>query len=243
MPFNLLFLVYIVLCIIAFFDVFFTMRKNSLLKFCILLIIFSLFFMNYFSYLDTLNRFQILLAKCMRIVYVCGTMLIIIQRVTPKIPKWIFGIVTFSVIFLVGVRVFYYDRISLVTKSQYASQIFAVGPELNSPVPFARYIAYALVAFVTFLTFYFYRRLFMSVGIDDIINKVVSRWILSMVIPFYLLVIFGILGSLQMYEQSASAYLFSIFSFLVIFSILFRPKILNTACYFQSQSKNTLASS
>jgi hypothetical protein len=236
MQFKLLFLVYIVLCIIALFDVLFTMRKNSLLKICILLIISSLFVMNYFSYLNTLNRFQILMVKCVRIVYACSTMLIVVQQVTPKIPKWIIGITTFSAIFLIGLRIFFFERIIVDSQSPFASQIFAVGPEFDSPVPFAKYSVYALVVFATLLTFYFYRKFFMAMSIDDFNYKLITRWILSLVIPFFLLVIFGIVGSLQMYEHSTSAYLFSLFSFIVIFAIMFRPKFLNTTSYFRTEN-------
>jgi len=235
-----LFLVYIVLCLIAFFDVLFKMRKNSMLKICILVIITSLFAMNYFSYLHSLNRFQILMVKCMRIVYACSTMLIIIQRVTPKVPGWIIGTIASSAVFLIGIRIYYFDRIATDIQSPFASQIFSVGPELDSPVPLIRHSVYALVAFVTGLTFYFYRKFFISLSIDDNHSKVVSRWILLLAIPFFFLIIFCILGSLQMYDQPTSAYLFSIFSFIVVFSILFRPKLLNNTSFFQMQSNGML---
>ena len=229
MPFKLLFLICIVLCVITLLDVILSMRKNSLLKICILLIVTSLLVMNYFSYLDNVNRFEVLVIKCVRVAYACGTILIVIQHVTPKIPKWIIGTVTFSVIFLVGLRIIYFDRLVLDQKSPFASQIFSVGPELSSPVPFARYSVYALVVFFTFLTFYFYRKFFMAINLDDDNYKLIGRWIMSLVIPFYLLVIFGILGSLGLYEQSISTFLFSSFSFIAISAILFRPRVLNTA--------------
>jgi hypothetical protein len=202
------------------------MKKNSLLKTCLLLIIASLFVMNYFSYAGNLNRLQMLIIRCAKIVYASGIMLIVIQHVTPKIPKWIIGFISFAVIFLIGLRVIYFDRIALDVQSPLASQIFAVGPELNSPVPLARYAVYAVVAIATLLTFYFYRKFFMAKSIDDS-DKLVSRWIMSSVTPFFLLVIFGVLGSLRLYEQSMSTYLFSCFSLVAIFAILFRPRVLN----------------
>jgi hypothetical protein len=229
MLFKLLFVICMVLCIIALFDVLLTMKKNSLLKVCMLVIIASLFVMNYFSYAGNLNRLQILMIKCARIVYASGIMLIVIQHVTPKIPKWIIGFITFSIVFLIGLRVFYFDRIALDMQPPFASQVFAVGPELNSPVPFVRYSVYALVGFVTLLTFYFYRKFFLAKGIDDDNYNLITRWIMSSVTPFFLLIIFGVLGSLGLYEQSVSAYLFSFFSFTAIFAILFRPRIVNTA--------------
>lgn len=184
--------------------------------------------MNYFSYLDNVNRLQVLMIKCTRVAYACGTILIVIQHVTPRIPRWIIGVVSFSAIFLIGLRIFYFDRLLLDAKSPYASQVFDVGPELSSPVPVARYSVYALVVFFTCLTFYFYRKFFMRISVDDDNYKVIGRWIMTMVIPFYLLVIFGILGSLGLYEQSISLFLFSTFSFIAISAILFRPRVLNT---------------
>ena len=228
MPFKIVFLICIVLCIITLLDVLLSMRKNSLLKICMLLIITSLLLMNYFSYLDNLNRLQVLMIKCVRVAYACGTILIVIQHATPKIPKWIIGVVSFSVIFLIGLRIFYFDRLLVNQKSPFASQIFDVGPELSTPVPFARYSVYALVVFFTFLTFYFYRKFFMRISLDDNNYKVIGRWIMTLVIPFFLLVIFGILGSLGLYEQSVSTLLFSTFSFIAISAILFRPRVLNT---------------
>jgi hypothetical protein len=227
MPFKLLFLFCMVLCIIALFDVLFSMRKNSLLKTCLLLIIASLFVMNYLSYAGSLNRFEMLIIRCGKIVYASSIMLIVIQHVTPKIPKWIIGFITFSVIFLVGLRVVYFGRIAIDAQSPLASQIFAVGPELNSPVPLARYSVYAVASIATLLTFYFYRKFFMMKSMDDNSDKLVSRWIMSSVTPFFLLIIFGVLGSLGLYEQSVSAYLFSCFSLIAIFAILFRPRVLN----------------
>ena len=184
--------------------------------------------MNYFSYLDNLNRLQVLMIKCVRVAYACGTILIVIQHATPKIPKWIIGVVSFSAIFLIGLRIFYFDRLLVNQKSPFASQVFDVGPELSTPVPFVRYSVYALVVFFTFLTFYFYRKFFMRISLDDNNYKLVGRWIMTLVIPFFLLVIFGILGSLGLYEESISTLLFLMFSFVAISAILFRPRVLNT---------------
>ena len=240
MEFKLLYFAYLVLCVIAIFDILFTIRKNSLLKICFLLIIFSVFVMNYFTYISITNRFQFVLVKCMRLVYACSLMLAVIHLVTGRIPRWVTGIITFSTIFLIGIRIYFFDRIAIDVQSPLASQIFAVGPELNSPAPFARYAVFALAALVTALTFYYYRVFLLTMSIENIDHKHFSRWILSMVIPFFLLVIFGILGTLNLYPQSLSQYLFSLFSFIVIFSILFRPKMLNTTSYFHRRYDNPL---
>jgi hypothetical protein len=228
MEFKPLFYAYLVLCVIVFFEVLFTIRKNSPLKICFLLIISSLFVMNYFSYVSVLNRLQFVLVKSMRLIYVCSTMLLIINLVTPKIPRWIIGITVFSVFFLVGLRIFHFDDIAIESQTPFSSQIFSVGPEFYSPIPIARYSVLALAGIGVALTFYYYRQFLLKMNKEDIYYKPLSRWMISMVLPLFLLVIFGVLGLLNVFHESASPYLFSFFSCTIICSILLRPKFLNT---------------
>ena len=235
MEFRLIFFAYLALCAFVFFEVLVKFRKNSLLKICFLLILSSLFVMNYFSYAGVSNRLQFLLVKSMRIIYVCSTMLTIIHLVTPKIPRWIIGMTMFSVVFLIGMRVFYFNEIAIKTPASFSSQVFSVGPEFNVPIPFVRYPAFALATLVAVITFYYYRLFFLKMNREDIHYKQLSRWIISMVLPFFLLVIFAALGSLDVFQESMSPYLFSIFSCTIIFSILFRPKFLNTTSFLNEQ--------
>ncbi|HMF70215.1 MAG TPA: hypothetical protein VK616_02010 [Flavitalea sp.] len=235
MEFRLIFFAYLALCAFVFFEVLVKFRKNSLLKICFLLILSSLFVMNYLSYTGVSNRFQFVLVKSMRIIYVCSTMLAIIRLVTPKIPRWIIGMTVFSVIFLIGIRMFYYKEIAIKSPASFSGQVFSVGPEFNAPIPFVRYPAFALAALVAAITFYYYRLFFLKINREDIYYKQLSRWIISMVVPFFLLVIFAALGILDVFEESMSPYLFSTFSCTIIFSILFRPKFLNTASSLNEQ--------
>jgi len=235
MEFRLIFFAYLALCAFVFFEVLIKFRKNSLLKICFLLILSSLFIMNYFSYAGVSNRLQFVLVKSMRIIYVCSTMLTIIHLVTPKIPRWIIGMTVFSVVFLIGMRVFYFNEIAIKTPASFSSQVFSVGPEFNVPIPFVRYPAFVLAALVAAITFYYYRLFFLKMNRENIYYKQLSRWIISMVVPFFLLVIFAALGCLDVFQESMSPYLFSIFSCTIIFSILFRPKFLNTTSSLNEQ--------
>jgi NADH:ubiquinone oxidoreductase subunit 5 (subunit L)/multisubunit Na+/H+ antiporter MnhA subunit len=162
-------------------------------------------------------------------------MLTIVHLVTPKIPRWIIGLTVFSALFLTGLRILYFNEIIIESPGSNSSPVFYVGPEFSLPIPFARYLALILAGFGAAITFYYYRLFFMKMNREDAEYKHLSRWIISMVLPFFLLVIFGILGTLDVLQKSLSPYLFSIFSCIIIFSILFRPKFLNTSTIFKVQ--------
>ena len=227
MEFKLLFYLYQVLCVIVFFEVLFTIRKNLFLKACFLLMISSLFVMNYFSYVHVGSRLQFVLVKTMRIIYIASTMLAIIRMVTPKIPHWIITFISLSVFFLVGLRIFYFNEINIESQSVLSNQVFSVGQEMYNPHPLLRYTVLCLTAAAAGLTFFYYRQFFMQMNKDNIHYLQLSRWIISMVVPFFLLIIFGVLGLMDVFHESVSPLLFSFFSFIIIFSILLRPKFLN----------------
>ena len=235
MEFRHLFYVNLILCIITFFEVLFTIRKNTLIKICFLLIVSSLFVMNFYSFIPVTNKLQLVLVKCMRIVYACSTMLAIIQLVTPKIPTWIIGITIFSVSFLVGLRIYYFDQILMDSQAPVSTQVFTVGPEFQPTIPGLRYIVFALVFLITGIIYYYYRQFLFKINSENIYYRHFCRWIIAMVLPFFLLVIFGVLGNLRIIEPGITPYLFSVFSFIIIFSILYRPKLLNTTTYFHHQ--------
>jgi hypothetical protein len=92
-----------------------------------------------------------------------------------------------------------------------------------------RYPVLTLVALATSITFFYYRRFFLRMNKEDASYKQFSRWIISLVLPFFLLIVFGILGILQIFTEPISPYLFVFFSCTIIFSILLRPKSLNTS--------------
>lgn len=217
----------LLLCIIAFIDVLISVKQNRSLKVCLLLIIISLFVMNYFSFVTVANRLQLVLVKTMRLVYATSTMLLMINLVTPKIPKWIITFTTLSAIFLVGLRIFYFHEIDIESQVSHSSQVFSVGPELYNPSMILRYSVFTLASIVVGITFHYYRRFFVSMNREDLHYRPLSRWIISIVMPFFLLIIFGILGLLNIFPDDASPYLFAIFSCTIVFSILLRPKFLN----------------
>jgi hypothetical protein len=230
MGFEPLFYAYLVLCVAVFLDVLITFRKNSLLKLYFLLIIASLFVMNYFSYVSVANRFQFVFVKATRVVYVCTTMLAIIHLVSPKTPRWIILLVSISSLYLVGLRIFYFNEID-VQSQVLSNPVFSVGAEFHSPHPVAKYLVFTLAMTAVAITFYYYRLFLMKMDREAVYYKHLSRWVICMVVPFFLLIIFGVLCNLNIFQKAESSYLFSFFSYTIIFSLLLRPKFLNTTSY------------
>jgi glucan phosphoethanolaminetransferase (alkaline phosphatase superfamily) len=228
---RLLFYPNLVLCVAVLFELLFRFRKNSLLKVCFLLIIISLFAMNYFACTGVTTRFHVIVVKSMRLVYVCSTMLAIIHLVSPKIPRWFIGLIVFSVSIVIGIRILYYDQIDIERLSHLPNQVFTVGRELYTPQPVVRYTILGLAMVAIVIAFYYYRLFLMRINRESPHYKHVTRWIISFVVPFFLLAIFGILGNLGLLSQDSSSYLFSFFSCAIIFSILLRPGFLNTRSY------------
>ena len=226
-----LLLVYLVLCVVVFFDVLFRVKKNPLFKVCLILIVASLFVMNYFSYVNVDNRIQFILVKAARLIYACCTMLAIVYLVTPRIPWWIISITAFAIFVTTGLRIFYYDEIAIERQAEMPNQVFSVGAELYHPIPVIRYLIFLTAAVSVGFTFFSYRRFFLQLGKEKIHRKHISGWIISLAVPLFLLLIFGVLGALGFYDEVLSPYLFSFFSCVAILSILFRPSFLNARSY------------
>jgi hypothetical protein len=242
MEFEPLVYVCLVLCVTVFLEVLFTFRKNSLLKVCFLLIISSLFVMNYLTYVGVESRLQFVAIKSMRVVYVCSTMLAVIYLVSPKIPRWIISIIMLSVFFAISLRIFYFNEINIENMSPAANQVFSVGPEFYSPHIVARNIVFSLVIVAISITFYYYRLFLLKLDREAAYYKYLSRWIISMVVPFFLLTIFGVLVNLNILDESTSSYLFSFFSCTIIFSILLRPRFLNKTSYLEISQRQASVS-
>lgn len=220
-----------VLCTIVFFEVLFTFRKNSLLKVYFLLIIGSLFAMNYFASTGVASRPWFLVSVAMRIIYVVSTILAIIHLVHGKIPRWFIWFAGLSVPFILGIRVYYYDQIDIEKLSHLPNQVFTVGTEFYTPKPGIRFTIIAIAMSAIIIAYYYYRLFLMRINRESPYYKQLTRWIVSLVIPFFLLTIFGIMGGLGMFSQTLSAYLFSFFNCIIMFSFLLRPRILNTRSY------------
>jgi hypothetical protein len=231
---QLLFLANQVLCVIVFLELLINFRKNSLLKACLLLIIVSLFAMNYYAYAGVFSRFHFLLVKLARTVYVASTMLTIIYLVSPKIPRWVKWLVICATIVAFGFRIINYNKIDIESISQLPNQVFSVGAEFYSPINYVRYTLYALTLVATFTAFYYYRRFLTTFNWESPHHKHLLWWIISLVVPFFMLTIFGVMGSLGLFNQRFSSVLFSLFCFIIIFSILFRPKFLNKQSYLEA---------
>lgn len=231
MDFKPLFYACLVLCVIVFFEVLVNLRKNPLLKVCFLLIIVSLFVMNYFSYVTVGTRVQFVFVKFMRLVYVCSTMLAVVHLVTSKIPRWLILLTTFAFFFFTGLRIFKFNDIDIESQAPYANQIFSIGREFHTPSPMARNIALVLVSLAVVITFYHYRKFLLKINRENTHSGYLSGWIISIVLPFFLLTIFGVLGLLNVFQPYVSPLLFSLFSCTIIFSILLRPRFLNDTAY------------
>ena len=228
---RLFYYVNLVLCVIVFLEVLFTFRKNPLLKAYFLLIIASLFAMNFFACTGVTTRFQFIVAILMRMVYVCSTILTIIHLVSAKTPRWFIWLVVFSIPTLIGLRIYYYNEIDIEKLSQLPNHAFSVGAEFYTPHPAGRYLVFTLAITAIVITWYYYRLFLMRIDRESPYYRHLTRWIVSMVIPFFLLTIFGILGNLGMFSQTVSSYLFSCFNCIILFSFLLRPRVLNTRSY------------
>mgnify|MGYP001222858425 CR=1 FL=1 len=232
---QLLFLGNQVLCVIVFLELLINFRKNSLLKLCLLLIITSLFVMNYFAYAGVFSRLHLLVVKAARTVYVCSTILSIIYLVTPRIPRWVKWLIICATITSICFRVINYHKIDIETISQLPNQVFSVGAEFYSPILYVRYTLYALTIVATLIAFYYYRRFLTSFNWESPHYKHLLWWIISLVVPFFMLTIFGLIGNLGLFNQQFSSILFSLFCFIIIFSILFRPRFLNRQSYLEAR--------
>lgn len=216
----LLYYANLLICGFMFVELLVTFRKNPLLKFYLLLIIASVFAMNFFAITGVTTRTQFIFVKFTRLVYVCSTLLALIHLVHSKIPRWFIGLIAFSAVTITGLRLAYYDQINI--EPDISNQVFSVGFEFYSPKPGPRFLILALSITAIVIAYYYYQRLLMKLNWESAHHKRLSRWVISLVVPFFLLTIFGILGNLHIFDKDLSPYLFVFFSFATICSFVFR---------------------
>lgn len=221
----------LLLCGIVFLDLVATFKRNPVLKLYFILVIASLFVMNYFAITGIDTRIQFIFAKFMRFVYVCSTLMALIHLVQSKIPRWFYGLVVFAAVAITGMRLIYYDQINIKSLPNSPNHVFSVGAEFYSPIPGPRYLAIALGIVAIIIAYYYYRRLMMKLNIESAHYKYLSRWAMSLVVPFFLLAIFGILGNLRTFDEAISSYLFGVFSCTAICSLIIRPRFLEAALF------------
>ena len=243
----ILFYINLLLCGIVFFELLLTYRKNSILKLYFLLIVASLISMNYFAIAGIATRTQFIFAKFMRFTYVCSILLVLIQLVYQKIPRWFIALAVVSAATINGIRLAYFEQINIQALPNTPNHVFSVGSEFYAPISGARYIVLGLAIVAIIIAYYYYRRLLMKLDMDSVYYNQLSRWIISLVAPFFLLVIFGILGNLQMFNETVSSYLFAIFSCASICSFVLRPRFLDEGLLQESgrissnKSRSTIA--
>jgi AraC-like DNA-binding protein len=186
--------------------------------------------MNYFSFFSVTNRAQFILVKCMRIVYVCTTLLLMVHISSSKIPRWIIGMILISVTFLIGMRFYYYNEIDLYHQVPGSNIIFSVANEFYTPLPVWRFFLLIMLGLALGIILYYCSLFSKKMNKNNIYYRQLNRWIVFLLIPFFLLILFGMCMLLNVFKQSPlSAYLFSFFSLVTIVSILFRPKFLNSS--------------
>jgi hypothetical protein len=230
----LLYYVNLLLCGVVFLELLITFRKNPILKLYFLLIIASLFAMNYFAITGVATRIQFMVVKFARLVYVCSTLLTLIHLVQQKIPRWFYALILFSAATITGIRLAYYDQIDIKALSNIPTHVFSVGAEFYSPKPGLRYMVLGLAIVAIIIAYFYYRRLLMKLDMESAHYKHLSRWIISLVVPFFLLTIFGILGNLQIFDETFSFYLFAFFSCTTICSFILRPRFLDAGLFRES---------
>lgn len=238
----LLYYVNLLLCGIVCLELLFTFRKNSMLKLYFLLIVGSLFVMNYFVVTGVTTRPQFILAKFARLIYVCSTLLALVRLVQQKIPRWLNGLILFSVLIITGMRLALYNQINIEALPNVPNPVFSVGGEFYSAQPVPRYITLALAMLAIIVAYYYYRRLLMKLNMESAQYTYLLLWIISLVVPFFMLTIFGILGNLQIFNEIISSYLFAFFSCSTVCSFILRPRFLDKDVL-QENSRNNSRSS
>lgn len=231
----LLYCVNLVLCGIVFVELLITVRRNPILKLYFLLIITSLFVMNYFAVTGIDNRIQFIFARFMRLVYVASTLLALIHLAQPKVPRWFIAFIAFAVVIVTTARLVYFDQINIKAQPHVPNHVFSVGSEFLSPKPVFRYIGLVFAIIAIFIAYHYYQRLLMKLNWESTHYKHLSRWIISFVAPLFLLVIFGILGNLRIFSEALSAYLFAFFSCVTIVSFVVRPRFLDAGLFRESK--------
>ena len=230
MEFKPLFYSYLVICLIVFFDVLINVKKKSLLKICFLLIIAGLFVMNYFSYTEIMSRSQFVLVKSMRYLYLSSTILLIIHISSSKISRWIISLMLISFIILIGMRLFYFNEIDLLHHQSENNLVFSIAYEFYKPLPVFRFALLGILGLVLAILLYYCSIIFKKSYTNNMYYNQLCRWVIFFITPSFLLILFGIFSLLNIFNHSfPSGYIFSLFSLLIVISILFRPKFLNSS--------------
>lgn len=238
----LLYYANLVLCGVVFLELLITFRKNPTLKVYFMLIVASLFVMNFYAIYGITNRGQFIFAKTMRFVYSISTILTLMYLVNLKIPRWFVGLIIFSAVCFTSIRIAYYDEIDIKAFPNIPNHVFSIGSEFYSPKTGWRYLFLSLAFVALIIAYYYYRRLLMKLNVESAHYKHLSRWIISFVIPFFLLAIFGILGNLKIIDEALSSYLFAIFSCTTICSFVLRPRFLDNGLLREGMEANSLKS-
>jgi AraC-like DNA-binding protein len=126
-------------------------------------------------------------------------------------------------------RFYFYNLIDLEQQSGNANLIFSSAREFYAPQNFSRSIVLCLLLIVSGITIYYYQRFLKKPHKDNIYYRQLSVWIVFIVAPYLMLILFGLLWLTNMVQQVPSSFMFTFFSLTSLLAILFRPKFLNNA--------------
>jgi len=227
MDFKLIFSSFLVLCLILFFDILINIKKISVLKICLLLIVSSLFVMNYYAFTNLITPLEFIFVKSMRMLYICSTLLLVVLISSGKISRSVRLTVLLSVVFLIGMRLFNLNEIHIQPQLN-GRLVFSVGYEFNQPLWIVRFILFILLNVALDIVIYHYLIPNKKILKENIYFRQLNHWGYFLSVPFFLLTFFGMLSILNILKDFPySSYLFSFFSIITLVAIAFRPKFLN----------------
>ena len=229
MEFSFFYLAYLVISAFALIEVSINVRKNIVLKTYLLLILSSVFLMNFLTYITVSNRLEFILIKFSRLIYVCSSILTLSYLVIAKTPKWILVTMFLGGGFFFGLRLYNFSQLAYESNDAFSNQIFSMSSEIKSPIASLKYIGALFAALGAGIAYFYYRKFFMKINSEDGPSRKLSFWMISFVLPLFLLIIFTVFGLMKVLPERIAPYLFCLFSAMVIFSVLYRPKFLNNS--------------
>jgi|GEM_PF-6192691 hypothetical protein len=224
----LLYYLNLLLCAIVFIELLFRCRKNTTLKVYFLLITASLFVINFYAINGVETRTEFIFVRFVRLVYVAGTVLSLVYLAQRRPPRWLVGLMIFAAVCVTGLRIANYHEINIDAVNNLPNPLFSVGTELFITSIYPRIMMLIFSSATLFIGYYYYRRLMIKLDFNQPHARQLSRWAISLVVPMFLLIIFGILANMKVVNSMLATYLFGVFSCTAVCSLIMRPRFLDT---------------